>query len=180
MKKLGLNYLDLYLIHWPGKGEKFVDTWKAFEKLYKEGYIRAIGVSNFHVHHLNRLMEAADVVPAVNQVEFHPRFSQVELRNYCKQKGIQLEAWSPLMQGKLLDNPTLKEIGDKYGKSTSQVILRWDLQNEVVTIPKSVNPERIRQNADLFDFELSEEDMERINGLNKDERNGPNPDEFLF
>ncbi|MEV2907527.1 aldo/keto reductase [Paenibacillus larvae] len=180
MKKLGLDYLDLYLIHWPGKGEKFVDTWKAFEKLYKEGYIRAIGVSNFHVHHLNQLMEAADVVPAVNQVEFHPRFSQVELRNYCKQKGIQLEAWSPLMQGKLLDNPTLKEIGDKYGKSTSQVILRWDLQNEVVTIPKSVNPERIRQNADLFDFELSEEDMERINGLNKDERNGPNPDEFLF
>lgn len=180
MKKLGLDYLDLYLIHWPGKGEKFADTWKAFEKLYKEGYIRAIGVSNFHVHHLDKLLETVEVVPAVNQVEFHPRLAQVELRNYCKQKGIQLEAWSPLMQGKLLDNPILKEIADKYGKSTSQVILRWDLQSEVVTIPKSVTPERIRQNADLFDFELSKEDMDRINGLNKDERTGPDPDEFLF
>ena len=179
MTKLGLDYLDLYLIHWPmpAKG-KYKETWKALEKLYKDGRIRAIGVSNFHVTHLQDLMADCEVVPMVNQVEYHPRLTQVELHEFCKQNKIQLEAWSPLAQGQLLDEPTLAKIGEKYGKSVAQVILRWDLQNEVVTIPKSVNPERIKENADIFDFELTTEEMTLINGLNEDRRVGPNPDEF--
>ncbi|OIJ15601.1 glyoxal reductase [Anaerobacillus arseniciselenatis] len=179
MTKLGLDYLDLYLIHWPmpAKG-KYKETWKALEKLYKDGRIRAIGVSNFHVTHLEDLIADCEVVPMVNQVEYHPRLTQVELHEFCKQNKIQLEAWSPLAQGKLLDEPTLAKIGEKYGKSVAQVILRWDLQNEVVTIPKSVKPERMKENADIFDFELTTEEMTLINGLNEDRRVGPNPDEF--
>lgn len=179
MKKLGLHYLDLYLIHWPvpAKG-KYKETWKALEYLYKAGKIRAIGVSNFQVSHLEDLIADCEVVPMVNQVEYHPRLTQIELHEFCKNNKIQLEAWSPLMQGELLEEPTLAEIGQKYGKSVAQVILRWDLQNEVVTIPKSVKPERIKENADIFDFELTTEEMALINGLNEDRRVGPNPDEF--
>lgn len=179
MTKLGLEYLDLYLIHWPlPKIGKYKETWKALEELYKAGKVRAIGVSNFQVSHLKDLMEDCEVVPMVNQVEYHPRLTQTELHEFCKQHNIQLEAWSPLMQGALLNDPTLGEIGQKYGKSVAQVILRWDLQNEVVTIPKSVKPERMKENADIFDFELTEEEMALINGLNEDRRVGPNPDEF--
>jgi diketogulonate reductase-like aldo/keto reductase len=178
MKKLRLDYLDLYLIHWPVKG-KYKETWKALEKLYKDGYVRAVGVSNFHVHHLEDLLADSEVVPTVNQVEYHPLLTQQELRAFCKQKGIQMEAWSPLMQGNL-DQPVLTEIGRKYGKSPAQVILRWDLQNEVVTIPKSVTPERIRENAAIFDFELKSDEMEAISALNQNKRFGPDPDNFDF
>ncbi|MDX8291209.1 aldo/keto reductase [Metabacillus indicus] len=179
MKKLGLEYLDLYLVHWPVKG-KYKETWKALETLYKEGKVKAIGVSNFQVHHLKDVMEDAEIVPMVNQVEYHPRLTQKELHAFCKENSIQLEAWSPLMQGKLLDDATLTEIAEKHGKSVAQVILRWDLQNGVVTIPKSVKEHRIYDNAAIFDFELTQEEMERIDGLNRDERVGPDPDNFDF
>jgi methylglyoxal/glyoxal reductase len=177
MKKLGLEYLDLYLIHWPvPKQNKYKETWKALETLYKDGRVRAIGVSNFKEHHLKDLLEDCEVVPMVNQVEYHPRLTQTSLHEFCKQNRIQLEAWSPLMQGGLFEEPTLQEIARKYGKSTAQVILRWDLQNEVVTIPKSVKPHRIQENANIFDFELSSEDMEKIKSLNQDQRVGSDPD----
>ncbi|OAS88507.1 MULTISPECIES: aldo/keto reductase [Metabacillus] len=177
MKKLGLEYLDLYLIHWPvPEQNKYKETWKALETLYKDGRVRAIGVSNFKEHHLKDLLEDCEVVPMVNQVEYHPRLTQTSLHEFCKQNRIQLEAWSPLMQGGLFEEPTLQEIARKYGKSTAQVILRWDLQNEVVTIPKSVKPHRIQENANIFDFELSSEDMEKINSLNQDQRVGSDPD----
>ncbi|MGN7305207.1 glyoxal/methylglyoxal reductase [Bacillus subtilis] len=179
LERLQLDYLDLYLIHWPGK-DKYKDTWRALEKLYKDGKIRAIGVSNFQVHHLEELLKDAEIKPMVNQVEFHPRLTQKELRDYCKAQGIQLEAWSPLMQGQLLDNEVLTQIAEKHNKSVAQVILRWDLQHEVVTIPKSIKEHRIIENADIFDFKLSQEDMDKIDALNKDERVGPNPDELLF
>lgn len=149
------------------------------EKLYRDGYVRAIGVSNFHVHHLEDLKQNSEIVPAVDQVEYHPLLTQKELLAYCKENGIQMEAWSPLMQGNL-DQPMLVEIGQKYGKSPAQVILRWDLQNGVVTIPKSVTPERIRQNADVFDFTLTVEEMEQISRLNQNKRFGPDPDNFDF
>ncbi|MED1818828.1 glyoxal/methylglyoxal reductase [Bacillus subtilis] len=179
LERLQLDYLDLYLIHWPGK-DKYKDTWRALEKLYKDGKIRAIGVSNFQVHHLEELLKDAEIKPMVNQVEFHPRLTQKELRDYCKAQGIQLEAWSPLMQGQLLDNEVLTQIAEKHNKSVAQVILRWDLQHGVVTIPKSIKEHRIIENADIFDFELSQEDMDKIDALNKDKRVGPNPDELLF
>ncbi|SEG29146.1 aldo/keto reductase [Paenibacillus sp. UNC499MF] len=177
--KLGLDYIDLYLIHWPVKG-KYKETWRALEKLYRDGSVRAIGVSNFHVHHLEDLLKDSEIVPAVNQVEFHPRLTQQPLRDFCRKNGIQLEAWSPLMQGQLLDNPVLIEIGEKYGKSPAQTVLRWDVQSGVVTIPKSITPERIAQNADIFDFELTAEEIGRIDALNLDQRVGPDPDNFDF
>lgn len=179
LKKLGLEYLDLYLIHWPVEG-KYKDAWRALETLYKEGRVKAIGVSNFQIHHLEDLMKEAEIKPMVNQVEYHPRLTQKELQSFCQEHGIQLEAWSPLMQGQLLDHQVLKEIADKYGKSIAQVILRWDLQNGVVTIPKSTKEHRIIENATVFDFELTDEDMKRINELNQNYRVGPDPDNFDF
>ncbi|NEY73747.1 aldo/keto reductase [Bacillus mesophilus] len=179
MQKLGLDYLDLYLVHWPVKG-KYNDTWKALEKLYKDGRVRAIGVSNFHVHHLEDLLAHAEIKPMVNQIEYHPHLNQQEVHDFCKKEGIQLEAWSPLKQGVLLTEPTIVSIAEKHNKSAAQVILRWDLQNGVVTIPKSIKEHRIIENADIFDFELSAEEMETINGLNKNERIGADPDNFDF
>jgi diketogulonate reductase-like aldo/keto reductase len=179
LDKLQLDYLDLYLIHWPGPDKnKYRETWKALEKLYKDGRVRAIGVSNFQIHHLEDLIAHSEIKPMVNQVELHPSFNQAALREFCKKEGIQIEAWAPLKQGQLFNDPSLIEIGQKYNKSVAQVILRWDIQNEVVIIPKSIKEERIVANADIFDFELSAEDMERINSLNKDERVGPDPDTF--
>lgn len=179
MKKLGLEYLDLYLIHWPvPQQNKYKETWKVLEKLYKDGRVRAIGVSNFKEHHLKDLLDNCEVKPMVNQVEYHPRLTQTGIHKLCKQNGIQLEAWSPLMQGGLFEEPTLKEIAQKYGKSIAQVILRWDLQTEVVTIPKSITPHRIQENADIFDFELSADDMEKISSLNQNQRVGSDPDEM--
>lgn len=179
LDKLGLEYVDLYLVHWPVKG-KYKDTWRALEKLHEDGKVRAIGVSNFQIHHLEDLLADAKVRPVVNQVELHPLLSQVELRNYCKEQGIQIEAWAPLAQGRLLDNEVLQTIGEKYGKSVAQVLLRWDLQSGIVTIPKSIKQERIVQNADIFDFELSPEDMKQIDDLNQNQRFGADPDNFNF
>lgn len=177
-KRLGLEALDLLLIHWPVKG-KYKDTWRALEKLYRDGYTRAIGVSNFHIHHLKDVMESGEIMPMVNQVEYHPLLSQVELLSFCKASNIQLMAWSPLMQGNL-DHDALREIGAKYGKSPAQVVLRWDLQNGVVTIPKSTNPARMKENASVFDFTLTPEDMEQIHALNRNQRFGSDPDNFNF
>ncbi|RSD29179.1 aldo/keto reductase [Mesobacillus subterraneus] len=179
IEKLGLDYLDLYLIHWPVAG-KYNETWKALEELYKDGRVRAIGVSNFHVHHLKDLMADAEIKPMVNQVEYHPHLAQTELLEFCKAEGIQMEAWSPLKQGELLSEPTIVEIAETHKKSPAQIILRWDLQNGVVTIPKSIKEHRLIENADIFDFELSAEEMDRLNSLNKNERVGPDPDNFDF
>lgn len=179
LTKIGLDYLDLYLIHWPVAG-KYTEAWRALETLYKEGRVKAIGVSNFQIHHLEDLMKDAEVKPMVNQVECHPRLTQKELQAFCQQHDIQLEAWSPLMQGQLLENAELQEIASKYGKSAAQIILRWDLQNGIVIIPKSTKEHRIVENASVFDFELTKEDMARINSLNENQRVGPDPDNFDF
>ncbi|HSJ36995.1 MAG TPA: aldo/keto reductase [Planococcus sp. (in: firmicutes)] len=179
LKKLELDYLDLYLIHWPVAG-KYKDAWRALEKLYKDGRVKAIGVSNFQIHHLEDVMADAEIVPMVNQVEYHPRLTQTELHEFCKVHNIQLEAWSPLMQGQLLNDPVLEEIAMKAEKTPAQVILRWDLQNGVVTIPKSTKEHRIIQNSQVFDFELTAEDMERISALNENKRVGADPDNFDF
>ncbi|PEC80105.1 aldo/keto reductase [Bacillus cereus] len=179
LKKLELDYLDLYLVHWPVEG-KYKDTWRALETLYKEKRVRAIGVSNFQIHHLQDVMKDAEIKPMINQVEYHPRLTQKELQAFCKEQGIQMEAWSPLMQGQLLDNETLQEIAEKHGKTTAQVTLRWDLQNGVITIPKSTKEHRIIANADIFNFELTKEDMEKIDALNQNHRVGPDPDNFDF
>ncbi|PIC99564.1 aldo/keto reductase [Sporosarcina sp. P29] len=177
--KLGLDYLDLYLIHWPVEGQ-FKEAWRALETLYEEGKAKAIGVSNFQPHHLEELMKDAKIKPMINQVEYHPRLSQKEVQAFCQKHDIQMEAWSPLMQGELLENAELQEIADRYNKSVAQVILRWDLQNGVVSIPKSTKAHRIAENADVFNFELTSEDMEQINKLNQDQRIGPDPDNFDF
>ncbi|MFC4307019.1 aldo/keto reductase [Cohnella boryungensis] len=179
LKKLGLDYLDLYLVHWPVKG-KYKETWKALEQLYKSGKVRAIGVSNFHVHHLEDILEDAEFIPAVDQVELHPYLSQVELREYAQAKGIQIEAWSPLAQGRVLNDAVIQSLAAKYGRTTAQIVLRWNLQSGIVTIPKSIQEPRIIQNADLFGFELSAEDMSLIDNLNKNERVGADPDNFNF
>lgn len=179
LEKLGLDYLDLYLIHWPGKN-KFAESWAALENLYLEGKIRAIGVCNFNISHLQDLLKTARVTPVINQVEFHPRLQQQSLRAFCKEHNIQLEAWAPLMQGGLLEDTTIAKIAEKYGKSNSQVILRWDIQNGVITIPKSVRKERMAQNADIFDFRLTDEEMQIINAMNLDKRVGPDPEAFDF
>ncbi|TXK76809.1 aldo/keto reductase [Paenibacillus sp. N3.4] len=179
LDKLGLDYLDLYLIHWPVKG-KYKEAWRALETLYREKRVKAIGVSNFQIHHLEDLMKDAEFKPMVNQVELHPYLIQPELMPFCKEQNIQLEAWSPFMQGKLLDNPVLQEIADQYGKSISQVIVRWDLQHGIVTIPKSTKEHRIVENVAVFDFELTQADMNRIDNLNQNLRVGPDPDHFDF
>ncbi|MBN2981512.1 MULTISPECIES: aldo/keto reductase [Cohnella] len=179
LQKLGLDYLDLYLIHWPVEG-KYKEAWKALETLYNRGKVRAIGVSNFQIRHLEELKESAEIVPMVNQVEFHPLLTQEPLRAYCEERGIQMEAWSPLMQGQLLDHPLLAELAAKYGKTAAQIILRWDLQHGVVTIPKSTKETRIAENANVFDFELAKDDMKRIDALNENRRVGPDPENFDF
>lgn len=179
LEKLGLDYVDLYLIHWPVPG-KYKDTWKALEKLYKDGKVRAIGVSNFLPHHLEELQKDAEIKPMVDQVEFHPQNSVPELQEYCKNNGIQLEAWSPLARGKYFENAVLQELAKKYNKTAAQIILRWDFQHGVVTIPKSSSKERQAQNADIFDFELTDVEMGKIDTLNKEKRIGPHPDEFDY
>lgn len=177
LKKLDLDYLDLYLIHWPVKG-LYKETWKALEKLYEDGKVRAIGVSNFNIHHLEDILSDCKVKPVINQVEYHPHLTQVELQAFCQKEDIQLEAWSPLKRGALLEEPTIKGIAEKHNKSAAQVILRWDLQNHVITIPKSVKEHRIIENADIFDFSLTETEMNTINGLNINDRSGKDPDSF--
>lgn len=173
--KLGLDVIDLYLIHWPVT-ETFEDTWRALEALYEEGKVRAIGVSNFHQQHIEALMQICKVEPMVNQVELHPWLSQKDLHHYCRTKKIQIEAWSPLARGKKFGDPFLKEISRRHGKTEAQVILRWMLQKEIVTIPKSVTVSRIQENADVYDFELSAEEISAIDQLDANERIGKNPD----
>lgn len=177
-KKLGLDVIDLYLIHWPVK-DKFRETWKALIHLQQEGYVKSIGVSNFQPHHLNAIIGDTGVVPVVDQVEFHPLLTQRDLLKYCREQNIQVEAWSPLMQGNL-DIPLLQELAQKYGRTPAQIVLRWDIQQGVITIPKSVHEDRIRENAGIFDFTLSDEDVQAIEGLNKNQRYGPDPDNFNF
>ncbi|AMX01022.1 glyoxal reductase [Rummeliibacillus stabekisii] len=180
LRKLGLDYLDLYIIHWPGLDENYVEVYKALEELYNNKRVKNIGVSNFHVHHLETLLSKTSVVPTVNQIEFQPKLTQVEVREYCKKRGIQVEAWSPLMNGEILNHEVLVDIAKKYNKSTAQIVLKWDLENDVITIPKSMTPSRIRENLELFDFELTQDEIDKISSLNEGFHFGPNPDEYNF
>jgi len=179
LEKLQTSYIDLYLIHWP-KGAQSVETWKAMEELYEKGKIRAIGVSNFLIPHLEHLMQHTRIQPMVNQYEFHPRLIQAPLLNFCQQHQIQPEAWRPIMEGKVNDIPLMQALAKKYGKSPVQIVLRWDIQKGVVTIPKSVTPERIIHNSQIFDFQLSAEDIHLIDQLDQSDRMGADPNNFDF
>ncbi|WP_315110777.1 aldo/keto reductase [Clostridium intestinale] len=186
LSDLGLDYLDLYLIHWPANAKQFsnwdelnLETWRAMTELYKEGKIRAIGVSNFLPHHLKSLMKT-EIPPMVNQIEFHPGQMQNETMDYCKKHNMLVEAWSPLGTGRMLSNETLKEISAKYNKSVAQLCIRWCLQNEVLPLPKSVTPSRIKENTEIFDFVISDEDMSTINSMEYCGGSGMNPDEVKF
>lgn len=188
MKRLGLDYLDLYLIHWPANRKQFGDeakqinagTWKALEELYAEGKVKAIGVSNFLPHHIEELMETAKVKPMVDQIEFHPGWAQLEVSEYCQKNGIVVEAWSPLGRRAVLDNEVLKGIAEKYGKNAAQVCIRWILQHGILPLPKTVHPDRMAENADVFDFELTAEEMKVIDGLKDLGGQCARPDEVDF
>lgn len=179
LKRLRLDHVDLYLIHWPlPHQDNYVDTWKGFEKLLADGKARAIGVSNFQPAHLDRLAKETGTVPAVNQIELHPLLTQVELRKYHDEHGIATEAWSPIAQGEVLSEQTLVGLGEKYGKTPAQVVLRWQVQVGNIVFPKSVTPDRIRENIDVFDFELADDDIAGIEAMNFNHRTGPDPDTF--
>ncbi len=184
LKDLKLDYLDLYLIHWPASPSQYEDynainlsTWKAMTELYLAGKIKSIGVSNFMPHHLDALVNS-DIVPMVNQIEFHPGQMQNETLDYCRENNILVEAWGPLGRGKMLDNPMLISFAEKYNKSVAQLCIRWCLQNGVLPLPKSVTPSRIAENADVFDFEISQEDMLEINAMEYFAGSGHHPDRF--
>jgi len=181
LRKLDTDYVDLYLIHWPVKG-KFVETWKVLEEIYKSGRARAIGVSNFKEHHLDDLRKEAEITPAVNQIELHPYLIQESVLEYCNKAGIHVEAWSPFAANKtkLFDEEILKDLSGKYGKTPAQIILRWDFQRNVIVIPKSSHKERLKENLDIFDFELTQLEIDEINVLNKNKRVGSDPDKFNF
>ena len=177
--RLGLDYIDMYLIHWPVAG-KFKQTWKALENLYEQGAVRAIGVCNFLEYQLQELMSSANVPPMVDQIEHHPELVQPSLREFLKENHIQQEAWSPIMKGGVMELPQIVEIAKKHHKTPAQVVLRWDIQNGVVTIPKSVHKDRIKENSEIFDFELTETEMKTIDHLDKAKRIGPDPKSFDF
>jgi len=180
LARLGFDYVDLYLIHWPVPTEgRALDTWRAFERLYEEGRSRTIGVSNFRIEDLEQLEREAETQPTVNQIELHPHFPQADLRAWHLEHGIATEAWSPLAQGELLVNETVAGVAARHGKTPAQTILRWHLQLGNVVIPKSVTPARIRENFDLFDFELSDEDMVELGALDVGQRIGPDPATFV-
>ena len=179
LHRLGTEYVDLYLVHWPVKG-CYQETWQVMEEIHQSGRAKAIGVSNFMIHHLEDILSDGQIVPAVNQIEFHPFLVQPELLEFCQEHQIQVEAWSPLMQGKIVNEPSVLGIAEKYQKTPAQIVLRWDLQHEVVTIPKSVHLDRIVENARIFDFELSEVDMNALDALDQGKRVGPDPDNFCF
>ncbi len=178
LRRLGMDYVDLYLIHWPvPEQDKYVETWKAMEEIYASGRAKAIGVSNFHIDHLDKLLASATVTPAVNQIELHPRLQQREIRDYCADKGIQIESWSPIggTGGNLLEDVTIRNIADKHKRSPAQIVIRWHIQLRLIVIPKSVHSERIKENADVFGFELDNDDMAKISVLNSGTRRGPDP-----
>jgi len=181
---LGLDYLDMFLVHWPlpGIDVDYVETWKAMEEIYASGRCRAIGVSNFQAHHLRRLFSETEVRPAVNQIEVHPYLTNEAVRGYGQEHGIVTEAWSPIAQGGVLEDPTITQIAEKVGKTPAQVVLRWHIQRGDIIFPKSVTPSRMQENYELFDFELGSDDMEAISGLDRGEdgRTGPNPDTFAY
>lgn len=176
LKDLQTDYLDLFLVHWPLKNH-FFDTWKAIEQLYETKMVRAIGVCNFHQSHFELLKTRANIKPMINQIEIHPYLVQKELIEYLNKEQIAIEAWSPLARGRVVDDPLLINIGQKYQKSSSQVTLRWHVQKDLIVIPKSVNPLRIAENMQIFDFELTDTEMQQIDSLNEDFRTGPNPDD---
>lgn len=179
LDSLGLDYLDLYLIHWPGTDEAvMIDTWKGMEALYEAGKVKNIGVSNFTEDNLETLKAHTSIKPVINQVEFHPYLTQRNLRNYLASENIQAESWSPLMNAEILTDETVNDIAQELGKSPAQVVIRWNIDHGVVTIPKSITPHRIDENLNIFDFSLSTEQIERIDALNQDRRIGPNPVEF--
>ncbi|MDR2879868.1 MAG: aldo/keto reductase [Fusobacteriales bacterium] len=179
LNRLDLDYLDLYLIHWPGN-HAFEESWKALEFLYKEGKIRAIGVSNFNKSHLEELFSFATITPVLNQIEYHPKLTQGDLIDFCKKHDILVQAWSPLMQGQILTNETILKIAEAHNRNAAQIVLRWGLQNNILLVSKSVKTERIISNAKLDDFSLTKEEMDTISNLNEDYRVGPNPDTFDF
>lgn len=180
LERLGLDYVDLYLIHWPTpEFDNYVETYKAMEKLYNDGRVKAIGVCNFDTDHLQRLLDECEVTPVVNQIECHPFLAQNDVKAFCKENGILVEAWSPLMQGgEVLKEEAIQSIASKHNKTAAQVIIRWHLQNDTIVIPKSVTPSRIEENFNVFDFTLDKEDMERIHELDRGERKGPKPKEM--
>jgi 2,5-diketo-D-gluconate reductase A len=182
LRRLGLDHVDLYLIHWPKPRQNaYVEAWKALVKLKEEGRAKSVGVSNFTVSHLKRIIDATGVAPSVNQIELHPRFQQIELAAYHAEYGIITESWSPLGQGTLLENPTLKALAQKHGRTPAQVVIRWHLDRGYIVIPKSVTPSRIRENFDVFDFSLDADDLARIAALDrKDGRIGPDPETADF
>lgn len=175
LKDLQTDYLDLFLVHWPLKNH-FFDTWKAIEQLYETKMVRAIGVCNFHQSHFELLKTRANIKPMINQIEIHPYLVQKELIEYLNKEQIAIEAWSPLARGRVVEEPLLINIGQKYQKTSSQVTLRWHVQKDLIVIPKSVNPLRIAENMQIFDFELTDTEMQQIDSLNEDFRTGPNPD----
>jgi 2,5-diketo-D-gluconate reductase A len=181
LSDLGLEYVDLFLIHWPlpAVGD-FVETWRALESVYRDDRARAIGVSNFHADHLRRLLDETELVPAVNQIEAHPYLTQEPLRAFNASHGIKTEAWSPLARGRVLDDPTIKDVVDRTGRTAAQVVLRWHIQLGNIVFPKSVRLDRIEENFNIFDFELSGEDMAAISKLDRGERTGPDPDTFNY
>jgi 2,5-diketo-D-gluconate reductase A len=180
LERLGFEYVDLYLIHWPVPAhDRYVDTWKAFVQLQAEGRARAIGVSNFQPDHLRRIVAETGVTPAINQVELHPYLQQAELRRVHEELGVVTEAWSPIAQGAVLEDPAIARIAQAHGRTPAQVVIRWHLQLGNVVIPKSVTPQRIRENIDVLDFELTAEDMRAIAQLDRGERTGPDPDTFV-
>jgi diketogulonate reductase-like aldo/keto reductase len=179
-ERLELEHIDLYLIHWPVPAhDRYVETWKAFIELQQEGLVRSIGVSNFQQEHLERIVSETGVTPAVNQIELHPHLQQQGLRREHEELGILTEAWSPLAQGAVLDDPTIIEIAEHHAKTPAQVVIRWHVQLGNVVIPKSVTPSRIEENFDVFDFELASEEMDAIKGLDQGRRTGPDPDTFI-
>lgn len=179
LKKLNMDYVDLYLTHWPVEG-KFVDTYKAIERLYDEKLIRATGVSNHHISHLQQLLATANVAPMVNQIELHPYLTQQELRAFCSEHDIAVTSWSPLGRSQVLQDATLLQLANKYEKSVAQLVIRWHLQNDLIVIPKSVTPSRIQENFEVFDFTIASDDMHVIEALNQQKRFGQNPDSFNF
>lgn len=179
IEKLGLDYLDLYLIHWPTPMyDRFVETYKALEKLYKDGRVKAIGVSNFHQEHLERLFDECEIKPVLNQVECHPYLQQKDLKAFCSEHNIFIESWSPLARGGVLEDEVIKAIAQKHHKTVAQIILRWHIQENSIVIPKSVTPSRIRENFQVFDFTLDKEDMEQIASIDRNERTGRDPNEM--